>query len=136
MIMTTMPVFVFGRRPDIEREAGFDLAGQLVVDIPKGRAHKKRNQKLIQEICWGLQQMAAAGRISERPGDLVIAWPNGRKPDDAADVADDEVMAAWAERSTVIGLRVGDPVGDGKHLLIDSDAMSQIMGTPPTPAEN
>jgi hypothetical protein len=31
----TMPVFVFQRRHHVELEAGFTLAGQLVVDIPK-----------------------------------------------------------------------------------------------------
>jgi hypothetical protein len=31
-----MPAFVFKRRRDIEIEAGFLLAGNLAVDIPKG----------------------------------------------------------------------------------------------------
>jgi hypothetical protein len=32
-----MPLFVFARRRDIEIDAGFILAGQLVVDIPNGK---------------------------------------------------------------------------------------------------
>ena len=129
--MTTKPVFVFQRRPHIEREGGFTLAGQLVVDVPKEHADKKRSRKLIMSIVFELEQARVAGRLS---GDMTIGWRNGRKPDDAVDVHDDAVMAPWAARSTVIALRLGGVAGD--KIPIDSDAMSQIIGTPPSPAKN
>jgi hypothetical protein len=129
--MTTMPVFVFQREPHIEREHGFMLAGRLYVGIPEKDANKKRNLELIRFIFSELARAAEAGRLPERPEALVIGWPNGCKPDDAADIGDDEVMAPWAARSTKIMLRFGDPVGDGKHLLIDSEVMDQLIGMPP-----
>jgi hypothetical protein len=121
-----MPVFAFQRRSDIERETGFDLAGQLIVDIPKGREFKnKRNKKLLQEIIRELQQMAAADRMP--PDALLFGWANGRKPDDAADTSDDALMTAWAKRSINIVLRLGDPLGDGS-ILIDNEAMRWAIG--------
>ena len=55
------PVFAFERRMDIERECGFTLAGQLVVDTPCKHVHNKRSKQTIVNIIATLKRMAAAG---------------------------------------------------------------------------
>jgi hypothetical protein len=45
-----MPLFVFERRRDIELEAGFVLAGQLIIDIPKRPKPKRCHALLVERI--------------------------------------------------------------------------------------
>jgi hypothetical protein len=115
----TFPLFVFARRHDIEIEAGFVLAGNLIVDIPKGLMGH-RQKKMIQKIIGGL-----LARSSEMPDDaLVYGWAHGAKPADAVNVDDDAQMAAWADRCVKIGVRI-DPRNDGK-IRVDSDLERQL----------
>jgi hypothetical protein len=115
----TMPVFVFGRRRDIERETGLILAGQLIVDIPKNTKPRRRHQRMIADIV----QMLIA-RAGEMPEDaMVVGWPGEHRPANAVDVNDDALMASWAKDRTVIVLRI-DPRNDG-YLRIDSDMLLQ-----------
>jgi hypothetical protein len=65
-----MPVFVFERRRDVELEAGYILAGDLVVNIPK--------PKPSDEIPAQAQRMTAA--IIQK---LIGMFESGRIPDDA-----------------------------------------------------
>jgi len=117
-----MPIFVFERRRDIEHEMGFELAGQLVVDIPKRKKPNRRQQRLIAEIVQRLKEGAMSGQM---PDDAVVyGWPGGCKPPNAVDVDDNAVMAAWAEEHMVIGVRV-----DSRHdnqIRLDSDALLQM----------
>jgi hypothetical protein len=117
--MTTMPVFVFARRRDIERETGLILAGQLIVDIPKNTKPRRRHQRMIADIV----QMLIA-RAGEMPEDaMIVAWPGEHRPANAVDINDDALMASWAKDRTVIVLRI-DPRNDG-YLRIDSDMLLQ-----------
>jgi hypothetical protein len=125
-----MPVFAFERRMDIERECGFTLAGQLVVDTPRKHVHNKRSKQTIVNIIATLKRMAAAGQLPDGRMAMVYGWPGGRKPHDAVDTDDDAVMAAWAALSLVIALRLGESFGD--QIPIDSDVMQQMMGKPPS----
>ncbi len=120
--MATMPTFVFERRRDIELEAGFILAGHLVVDIPKRPKLKTRQKRMITEI---VQQLTKMAQSAQMPDDaLVYGWPGGRRPPDADDIIDDDaLMASWASRSVVIGIRI-DPRNDGL-IRVDSDVMRQ-----------
>jgi hypothetical protein len=116
----TMPVFVFARRPDIERETGLILAGQLIVDIPKTKRPKRRQQRMIVEI---MKRLSEAARSGQMPADaMVYGWPGGCRPANAVDVQNDALMAAWAKDRMVIGVRV-DPRDDG--LRVDSDMLLQ-----------
>jgi len=118
----TMPLFVFARRRDIEIETGLILAGQLIVDLPKRKKPKRRHQQMIAEI---VQRLTAEARSGQMPDDvLVIGWHGGRRPDNAIDVDNDALMAAWAKERVVIGVRV-DPRNDGL-LRIDSDMALQM----------
>jgi len=45
-----MPAFVFARRRDIEIESGLLLAGNLVIEIAKGKKVKPKHQRMITEI--------------------------------------------------------------------------------------
>jgi hypothetical protein len=121
-----MPAFAFGRRHDIELEVGLILAGQLVVDLPRGTEPTEDQQQMIGEIVRWLMEDAKSGRL---PADaMVYGWHGGGgRPPDAVDTDNDEVMLAWANTRLVIGLRV-DPRNDGM-LRIDSDMMRQ-MGLP------
>jgi hypothetical protein len=116
------PVFVFGRRSDIERETGLTLAGQLFVDIPKTRKPKRRQQQMIREI---VQRLTAEARLGRMPEDaMVYGWPGGCKPANAVDTDNDALMAAWAKDRLVIAVRV-DPRNDD-HLRVDSDILLQM----------
>jgi hypothetical protein len=119
--MTTMPIFVFARRRDIEHETGLILAGQLVVDIPKSKKPKRREQQMVAEI---IQRLTADARSGQMPDDaFVCGWHGGRRPEDAVDVHDDVVMASWARDRLVIAVRI-DPRNDGQ-VRIDSDILLQ-----------
>jgi hypothetical protein len=102
--MTTMPAFVFLRRRDIELEAGFTLAGQLIVDIPKTKKLKKHERQMIKGY---IQRLTAD--IPRMPPDdaaVVFGWHGGVRPPDAADTKNDEIMGAWCDRSVAIAVRI------------------------------
>jgi hypothetical protein len=104
------PLFVFVRRRAIEMETGLALAGILIVDIPKRRMGH-REEQMIQKITDGLYAMVRSGRMGD---DAVInGWPHGAKPANAVDVYDEARMAAWAERSVKIAIRI-DPRDDAQ----------------------
>jgi hypothetical protein len=118
----TMPVFVFGRRSDIERETGLILAGQLIVDIPKTKKPKRRQQRMIVEI---VERLSAAARSGQMPADaMVYGWPGGCRPANAVDVHNNALMAAWAKDRITIAVRI-DPRNDG-HLRLDSDMLLEM----------
>jgi len=123
-----MPAFVFHRRRNIELEAGFVLAGQLVVDIRKGEKLKPRHEQLIGSIIQYLCQWAQSG---EMPEDAIIyGWPNGKRPPDADQTIDDDaLMAAWAKDRMIIAVRV-DSRDPDEGLRLDSEIMRQ-MGLAP-----
>jgi hypothetical protein len=116
-----MPLFVFLRRPDIEREGGFTLAGQLIVDIRKRQKLNKKQSRLIRDIVQFLVERVRNHRVER---DMMVGWDGGARPDNAADIDDDELMAAWAKRSTVIVVRV-DPRNDDV-VRVDSDLRRQM----------
>jgi hypothetical protein len=125
VVMTEKPIFplfIFERRSHVEREAGFILAGQLIVDIPNRKKPKRREQRLVTEI---VQRLTAAAQSGQMPDDaLIYGWPGGCRPAKAVDVDDDALMASWAKDRAVIGVRV-DPRTDD-YLRIDSDMALQM----------
>jgi hypothetical protein len=117
-----MPLFIFARRRDIERETGLILAGQLIVDIPKRRKPKRREQQMLAAI---VQQLTAQAQSGQIPDDAIVyGWPGGCRPANAVDVDDDVLMASWAKERMVVGVRV-DPRNDG-YLRVDSDMLLQM----------
>jgi hypothetical protein len=129
-----MPAFVFQRRRHIELEAGFVLAGQLIVDIRNVKklkpSHKRRIGSVIQVLC----QMAQSGEMPEHA--IVYGWPDGqRAPDADQTIDDDALMAAWAKDRMVIALRV-DPLDSSEGLRLDSDVMRQMGFAPDGSAIN
>jgi hypothetical protein len=124
MTKRIMPAFVFERRHDIELEAGFTLAGHLIVDLPRNLKKLTENeQQMLAGIVRQLTDDAQSGRL---PADAVVyGWHGDRgRPPDAVDTSNDEVMAAWARKCLRIGVRV-DPRNDGQ-LRIDSDIVRQL----------
>ena len=115
-----MPAFVFLRHRHVEREAGFILAGQLIVDIPKGtKKLKGRHKRMIAKILRRLTTDAQSGFM---PADaLVFGWHGGSRPPNAVDTSNDQIMSAWAARSIVIVVRI-NPRNDGL-MRFDSDAL-------------
>jgi hypothetical protein len=127
MIVTNMPVFVFGRRRDIELKTGLILAGQLIVDIPKHTKPKKRDRQMIVAIVQKLTATARAGEM--RDDEIVYGWPNGRCPDNADEIMNnDALMASWAKTRIVIAVRV-DARSDAK-IRLDSDMVREVTGWP------
>lgn len=118
-----MPVFAFERRKQIEREGGFMLAGQLIVDIRKEDANKESSKQTIKCIIQLVKQ--AAGRVPDGAHAIIFGWPGGSKPANAVDTDDDAAMTAWVRRSTVIALRIGE-IDDDDMVTIDSDVMRQM----------
>jgi hypothetical protein len=119
-----MPVFLFARRSDIERESGLILAGQLVVDIPipKRKKPKRREQQMVVKI---VQRLTADAQSGQMPDDaLVCGWRGGCRPANAADIHDDALMLNWASDRLTVAVRV-DPRTDG-YLRIDNDALLQM----------
>jgi hypothetical protein len=129
------PIFAFARRQDIELEAGFILAGQLVVEIPKG-ADDDRQRSIVADIIRMLTERAKSGEMSKDA--MIYAWPGNHRPANAVDTDDDEAMQAWADKSLRVIVRVGekrtedpdDPRSDGVRL--DSDLMRQAGLIPAT----
>jgi hypothetical protein len=118
-----MPAFVFHRRRHVELEAGFILAGQLIVDIPKTKKPKERDRRMVMKI---IQQLTAEAQSGRMPIDgLIFGWHGGVKPPNAVDTNDDAIMSAWADRSMIIGVRVDPRPNDGS-LRLDSDALAQM----------
>jgi hypothetical protein len=113
-----MPAFAFARRRDIEIETGMILAGNLIVDIPKGTKPKRKHQHRIGAIISTLVAEVHAGRMPDNA--VMYGWSGGRKPDNAADAA---AIDRWAETRTCIAVRV-DPRDDG--MRIDSDMALQL----------
>jgi len=114
----TYPLFVFGRRCDIELETGLILAGMLVVDIPKGTKLKRRHQRLVARIIQELLQHAQSGQM---PHDALIhGWQDARP----SNAADDSQIDSWAETRLHIAVRI-DPRHDGL-MRLDSDIRRQM----------
>jgi hypothetical protein len=124
--MSTMPLFVFERRRDIEQEANFLLAGTIVVDIPKKKAKKPRNQRLVSAILQDLTNMARAGTL---PNGTFAGWPDKKPANSKAIIDDDALMKAWSKDRFCAAVRV-EHGGDTGILRLDSDALRQ-MGLAP-----
>jgi hypothetical protein len=115
------PAFIFARRRDIEIEAGLTLAGNLVVDIPKGPVGRDQEQ-MIRKIMDRLYAEVRSGRMGDDA--LICGWPGGAKPANAVDTRDDARMAGWAEGRVTIAVRI-DSRDDGM-VRIDSDIARQL----------
>jgi hypothetical protein len=123
----TMPVFVFQRRHDIELEADFILAGQLIVDLPKNAEPKERHQWMVRDIVAQLTKQAQSGAMAHDA--LVFGWPDGRRPANADAIMDDDaLLAAWAKERLAIAVRVDPRKPDGM-LRLDSDVLRQMKIT-------
>jgi hypothetical protein len=120
-----MPAFVFVRRHDIELEAGFILAGRLIVDLPNEGEATQHEQEMVSAIVQQLTADAQSGKLSDA-NDLVVGWrsPDGCPPENAADIDDDALMASWAKDRLAITVRV-DPRNDG-YVRLDSDIIRQL----------
>ena len=129
MTKPIMPAFVFERLRHIEIEAGFILAGHLVIDFPEHRTLRKRDQRWLG---WVIRELIAMTQSGSMPDEaLIYGWPgDGGRPANAVDTADFAVMTAWANRSLRIGVRI-DPRTDGL-MRIDSDMLAQLELGPAT----
>ena len=101
-VEVSVPAFVFMRDDDLEASAGYFLAGDLIVDMPK---HEEPDSAVIDSI---VQQLAECRRLGQMPNNkaYVIGWFDGSKPKNAIDTDDEELMAAWAEDRICVGVRV------------------------------
>jgi hypothetical protein len=119
-----MPAFVFQRHSHVEQEAGFILAGQLVVDLPKGTEPTERTKGMVQDI---VNQLTAEARYGFMPADTVVCgWHGGAKPPNGVDIDNDDLMSAWVERSLTIAVRVDPRPPSDEGPRLDSDALAQM----------
>ena len=117
------PTFVFERQRHVEIEADFDLAGLLIVDLPKSAVLSDDEQCLVKQILNRLIELRQSDKL---PDDvLLFGWRNGRKPPNAVNTKDSTLMSAWAERSLRIVLRL-DQDGDTDRLRLDEDALRRL----------
>jgi hypothetical protein len=105
------PLFAFQRDHDLEVKDGYILAGRLLL--------KDEHELLAGEIVQLLLETPAKNS-------LTIGWGGDGRPPNAADVHDDEVMAAWAKDCIKIEVRV-DPRRDDGCVRIPMD----ILGPKP-----
>ena len=121
-----MPAFVFERRSHIEREAGFILAGHLIVDIPKTKKLRGRDQRMINQF---IQRLTTDAQSGSMPADALVFGSHGDvKPPKAVDTKNDAIMSAWAARSVSITVRIDPRPFDGR-MRVDSEVLRQ-MGLP------
>jgi hypothetical protein len=95
---TIMPAFIFCRRRDIEIEAGFTLAGMLIVDIPKGKKMNKRRSRMVQGYVQALIENAQSGQMPDNA--IIYGWPGGARPPNACRRRDRGEGRGFAEPSS------------------------------------
>jgi hypothetical protein len=117
-----MPVFVFRRKHDVELEADLILAGRLFIDLPREVEMTEDKQQMIGHYLRLLTDEAESGRMYTDA--VIYGWRNGRKPPNAVDVNNDEVMAAWAKDCLIIEVRIDPRTSD--YVLLDSDIIRQL----------
>jgi hypothetical protein len=120
-------LFVFERHRDIELEAGYVLAGILVVDLPKpdrmSAKVRAEAQQMTSEIILQLSKMAASGYMPEDA--KIFCWKDGKdRPDEITE--DAELMRAWRNDRLCIGVRTSK---DGKFAA--DSGMMQAAGLMP-----
>jgi hypothetical protein len=91
MMKTIEPLYVFERRSRDEREAGYLLAGTLVIDWPDS----KEEEKFITNIQQHLVDKARSGEMCEDA--FIIGWIDNKSPQNRIDTDNDEVLAKWAK---------------------------------------
>jgi hypothetical protein len=108
------PEFLFERRPDVEANHDWLLAGILTIDAPrKPLPPAKRHQRQVNAI---LKELIDAAQDDSLPaGGLIIGWQSERAAIecDAAEF-DDGATAEWRERSLTFLVRV--TVGEDGHV--------------------
>src|SRR5262245_443132 len=89
------PAFMFGRRRDIELETGLILAGQLVVDLPKGQKLRRGHERWILEIILRLTAAASSGQMPTA-NVITFGWRDNRRPPNADEfVNSNEARTKW-----------------------------------------
>ena len=116
------PGFAFQRRRHVELEANLLLAGQLIVDIPRALKEKRGHRRMVEDIVQTLVEHRRSGIMPDDA--MVYGWRDGKRPANAVDVKNDEIMKAWVDRSLIIALRVDDDRRD--YVVADSDLMRQL----------
>ena len=100
------PRFLFERRPDVEADHDWLLAGILTIDAPqKPLPPAKRHQRLVNTI---LKELIDAAQMGDLPADaLMIGWRDQRQVFDGA-------IAEWRGRSLTFLVRI--TVGEDGHI--------------------
>jgi hypothetical protein len=121
----TFPFLYFARDCEAEREAGFKLAGKLILDVPKDHPRSQQFAEMLDDIIAQIRS-----HIGESSDYVEIAgWSGGVKPENAVNTDDDELMAAWAKDCLQIAIRVDNgPPGD--HLRLDRGLLPGLGGGP------
>jgi hypothetical protein len=116
------PYFFFDRRPDIEAEAGFDLAGTLYIDFPKPKLKAGRGDRPPKELQNIMTDLAK--RAKENNCIVIVGW-KGPKPPYGDEITDDkELMTEWAKDKLAIVLRVaGEKMDLSEGMPMDSDVL-------------
>lgn len=115
-----MPAFLFVRQSQVELEAGYILAGHLIVGIPKRSTLGRRDRRMIAEIIDHLKAAALSGALPANGHS--IGW-HGARPADAVARDDAQAWTAWEKRCTAISVRV-DPRQD-RFARVAREALKQ-----------
>jgi hypothetical protein len=98
-----MPIFLFVREPDVEREGGFLLAGQLVFVRNDTKWSLDEQEKRVAEIVIPLIDAAEAGTLP--PAGMTWGWPKGTEHN-AALTNDEARILPWMRERRAIKIRV------------------------------
>ena len=116
------PGFALQRRRHVELEANLLLAGQLIVDIPRALKETRGHRRMVKDIIRTLLEYRRSGTMPD--DSMVFGWRDGKRPANAVDVKNDEIMKAWVDRSLIIALRVDYDRRD--YVVADIDLMRQL----------
>jgi hypothetical protein len=107
-----MPLFLFVREPDVEREDGLLLAGQLFFVRNDSKWSLDEQERRIVTIMHPLIDAAEAGTMPATGA--MWGWPGGTKPANVVNTNDEVRMSAWMRERRAIKIRI--PRGGGFAL--------------------
>jgi hypothetical protein len=103
-VAPVMPTFLFVREPDIEREGGFLLAGQLLFVRNDTKWSLDEQERRVAKIVIQLMDAAEAGTMP--PTGMTWGWPSGTMPANAVLTNDEARIRAWMRERHAIKIRV------------------------------
>ena len=109
--MKRTPLFMFIRSAELENEAGYVLAGALIIDVPPGAVQEGDTQDMILDIVRDIIDHTGRGG-----NDNIYGWPEGVQPEDVDTLADEATLRAWTEKCVNIQICIKPGEADPRFI--------------------